>query len=66
VQTLAALLSFVYALALHPEAQAKGQAELDVVVGRDRLPDFSDRKSLPFVRALISESLRWQSVAPVG
>ena len=45
-------------MALHPDAQKKAQSELDIVVGTDRLPDFSDLDSLPYVNALTAEVLR--------
>ncbi|KAI0360841.1 CyP450 monooxygenase [Trametes cingulata] len=64
--TLSCIQTFFLAMASSPEAQAKAQAELDAVVGRSRLPDFSDEASLPYVRALIKECLRWRSVVPLG
>ncbi|KAI0350845.1 O-methylsterigmatocystin oxidoreductase [Trametes cingulata] len=57
---------FFLAMAQFPEAQKKAQAELDAVVGPDRLPDFSDRDSLPYVNALIKEVFRWHSIVPLG
>jgi cytochrome P450 len=59
-------MNFFHAMALHPEAQTKAQAELDAVVGRDRLPDFNDRDNLPYVDALLRETLRWQVITPFG
>lgn len=50
----------------HPEAQAKAQAELDEVVGTERMPDFSDRDRLPYINALILEVMRWQPVGNTG
>jgi hypothetical protein len=66
VQSVGAVLNLIYAMAHNPEAQAKAQAELDEVVGRDRLPDFGDKGKLPYVSALLSEVFRWQVVSPVG
>ena len=37
----------------YPDIQAKAHAELDRVVGRNRLPDIKDEKNLPYVRAII-------------
>ena len=54
------------ALALYPEAQKKAQAEIDAVVGSDRLPDFQDRSSLPYINAVVKEITRWNLVAPLG
>ncbi|KAF9232015.1 cytochrome P450 [Melanogaster broomeanus] len=41
-------------------------AEIDAVVGMDRLPDFDDRPSLPYVDAVLRETIRWQPVAPAA
>ncbi|KAF8498600.1 cytochrome P450 [Russula emetica] len=46
--------------------QRRAQAELDVVVGRDRLPTFDDRPRLPYIEALCKELMRWQMVTPIG
>ena len=53
-------------MALYPEVQKKAQAEIDAVVGPNRLPDFHDRHSLPYVNAVLKESLRWNLVVPLG
>lgn len=53
-------------MALHPEVAAAAQAEIDSVVGSDKLPTFADRNDLPFVNALVLEVLRWHSVTPTG
>ena len=53
-------------MVLNPEVQAKAQAEIDRVVGKDRLPNFDDRLELPYVEAILRETLRWHPVAPFG
>jgi cytochrome P450 len=53
-------------MTLHPEVVKKAQAEIDAVVGNDRLPTFADRKNLPYIDALTKEVLRWNSVVPSG
>ena len=58
--------SFFLAMALYPEVQKKAQAEIDTVVGPHRLPDFEDRPSLPYINAIVKESMRWHLVAPLG
>ncbi len=50
----------------YPEVQRKAQAELDRVVGLNRLPNFADRPSLPYIEAIVKETLRWQLVTPLG
>ena len=53
-------------MVLFPEVQAKAQAELDAVVGTERLPCFNDRDSLPYINAICKEVLRWHSITPLG
>lgn len=62
----AALLVFFLAMVLHPEAMLKAQAQIDAVVGRDRLPTFSDREKLPYIEAMVREIMRWRTVGPIG
>jgi cytochrome P450 len=54
------------AMMVYPETQACAQAELDEVVGRDRLPTFADYPHLPYIRAMVKEILRWASIAPLS
>ncbi|KAJ7591425.1 cytochrome P450 [Mycena floridula] len=63
---VSAVYSFFLAMTLHPEVAKKAQAELDRVVGRDRLPTFSDRHDLPYLNALVMEVFRWNSVVPTA
>ncbi|KAG8719501.1 hypothetical protein FRC08_002683 [Ceratobasidium sp. 394] len=53
-------------MVLHPEIQQKAQAELDSVLGENRLPELSDRESLPYMNCILKEVSRWNSVAPLG
>jgi cytochrome P450 len=39
----------------YPEIQKKAQAELDRVVGLDRMPDIEDEANLPYCHAIIKE-----------
>jgi hypothetical protein len=48
-----------------PEVQRAGQTEIDSVIG-DRLPNFEDRDSLPYVNAMLLETLRWMPAIPTG
>ena len=54
------------AMALYPDVQRKAQAEIDAVIGPNRLPDFEDRPSLPYINAVVKEVMRWHSVIPLG
>lgn len=51
---------------LYPDTQRRAQAEIDSVLAENVLPDFSHRKSLPYVEAVLRETMRWHSVAPLG
>lgn len=53
-------------MTLHPEVQKKAQAELDRVVGSDRLPNLADTDLLPYLGALVNEVLRWSPVVPTS
>ena len=53
-------------MALYPDAQRKAQAELDSVVGTERLPEFSDHPSIPHMNALVKELFRWHSGTSIG
>ncbi|KAG1779292.1 cytochrome P450 [Suillus placidus] len=62
--SISSLYSFFLAMTLFPEVQKKAQAEIDAVVGPDRLPSFTDRASLPYIDALAKEVLRWNVAIP--
>ncbi|KAJ7167708.1 cytochrome P450 [Mycena filopes] len=65
--TAGTLASFMLACAAFgPSFIPKAQKELDAAVGPDRLPTFEDAAALPFVRAVVSETLRWRPVAVLG
>lgn len=51
---------------LYPEAQRRAQAEIDSVLSENIFPDFSHRESLPYVEAVLRETMRWHSVSPLG
>ena len=51
---------------MHPEVQRKAQAEIDRVIGSDRLPTLADQPSLPYIEALTKEVFRWNPVTPLG
>ena len=50
----------------YPEVQSRAHAELDEVVGRARPPTFADLSSLPYIRAMVKETLRWSIIVPFG
>jgi len=56
----------VMAFALYPAVQQRARTELDAVTGRSRLPTFRDKQSLPYIEAIVWETLRWCLIAPLG
>ncbi|KAJ3015441.1 hypothetical protein NUW54_g1049 [Trametes sanguinea] len=56
----------IMAAARHPQIQARVQAQLDKVVGRDRLPTFEDWEKLTEVATYVQEVYRWRPVTPLG
>ncbi|KAG1745676.1 cytochrome P450 [Suillus lakei] len=64
--TVSAIYSLFLAMTLFPDVQKKAQAEIDAVVGPDRLPSFADRDSLPYTEALVKEVFRWNVITPTG
>ncbi|KAG2140235.1 cytochrome P450 [Suillus bovinus] len=63
--TTSVLMAFALAMVSYPDVQKRAQAEIDSVVGRDRLPTFEDRASLPYVESVLRETLRWQPIGPI-
>ena len=51
---------------MHPNVQAKAQAELDGLLGTTRLPELDDRDALPYCQAVLLETLRWRPAVPLG
>jgi len=64
--TATTLVWWVLAMMAHPEFQQCAQDQLDNVVGRSRTPTFADAPNLPYIHALIRESLRWRPTLPFG
>ncbi|KAJ7284534.1 cytochrome P450 [Mycena rebaudengoi] len=64
--TRVTLLVFILAVLLNPDVQKKAQEEIDSVVDSGRLPDYQDEEALPYVSAVLKESLRWRPALPSG
>ena len=45
-------------MVLYPEVQRRAQAEIDRIIGTDRLPTFDDIDNLPYLGAIYKETLR--------
>jgi cytochrome P450 len=61
-----AIESFFLLMTMFPDVQRKAKAELDAVVGSDRLPRAADQPLMPFLTAVGKEVLRWHPVAPIA
>ena len=48
----------------YPEVMKKAQAEIDSVVASNRRPEFEDADALPYVRAMIKETMRSANLFP--
>ena len=64
--TAAILYGFILAMIIWPDVQKKVKAEIDQVVGPDRLPTIEDYPNLPYVRCCIKESIRWMPTVILG
>ncbi|KAF8602930.1 cytochrome P450 [Ceratobasidium sp. AG-I] len=60
------LQALVLAMSAFPEAQRKAHAELDAVVGHNRMPTPEDFPHLPYIQAVIKECHRWRPVGPLA
>ncbi|KAG6810158.1 hypothetical protein H0H92_013074, partial [Tricholoma furcatifolium] len=64
--TASSLHTCVLACIRYPEWMLAAQKEIDEVVGPDRLPTFKDRPYLPYLEAVVRETLRWRPAARFG
>ncbi|WCJ35823.1 cytochrome P450 family 78 subfamily A polypeptide 10 [Euphorbia peplus] len=64
--TVAILLEWILArMVKHPDIQAKAQSEIETVVGSDRSVSDSDLPNLPYLRAIVKETLRMHPPGPL-
>ena len=57
---------FLIAMVSYPEIQKRAQRDIERVTGGQRLPDYGDQRSLPYIQAIIREVLRWKPITPLG
>lgn len=63
---MGAVATCILALINYPEVLRHAQEELDRVLLPGHLPDFNDYDSLPYITAIMKESMRWRPTAPLG
>lgn len=56
---------FFLAMGMFPEVQRRAQEEIDREIGQNRLPTISDRAKLPYIEAVLLETLRWHPISPI-
>ncbi|XP_024517282.1 flavonoid 3'-monooxygenase [Selaginella moellendorffii] len=67
VDTSALLLEWAMAeLFRHPVELSRAQIQIDAVVGKEKLVDESDILKLPYIDAIVKETMRLRSVAPLS
>ena len=57
---------WLLAMLAYPDVQVKAHVELDKIVGRARPPSLADAASLPYIRAMVKETLRWSPITVLG
>ena len=66
MKTYSTVLNFVMAMALYPLVQERAFSELEKVLGAERLISITDKDKLPYVTAIIKETMRWNPVLPLS
>ncbi|KAJ1308479.1 hypothetical protein OPQ81_004183 [Rhizoctonia solani] len=61
----AVILTCLLALIGYPEVQRRAHEELDAMYNEETLPRWKDEQALPFVRAIIKETIRWRPPLPL-
>ncbi|KAG8691582.1 hypothetical protein FRC11_000623 [Ceratobasidium sp. 423] len=61
----AVILTCLLALVSHPAAQERAHEELDTMYNEETLPRWYDEQAMPFVRAIIKETIRWRPPLPL-
>ncbi|KAH9897587.1 cytochrome P450 [Xylariomycetidae sp. FL2044] len=64
--TLATTTVSILNMMLNPDVFAKARAEIDGVVGTDRLPSLEDRPNLRYIDYVVEETTRWRPLSPIG
>ena len=64
--TTMSIVTFILYMLSHPYALEKARAEIDRVVGPDRMPEFSDEERLPYFVACLKETMRLRPATPLG
>ncbi|KAF8824083.1 hypothetical protein HHX47_DHR9000549 [Lentinula edodes] len=58
--------AFILAMLMSPEIQATAHLEIEQALGPGNLPNFGDEASLPYITAVVRETMRHNPVAPLA
>lgn len=64
-QSNATIMTFFLMMVVHQDVQEKIQAEIDAVVGKNRLSTIDDRPSLPYLHAIFRALFRYSPIVPI-
>ncbi|KFZ16483.1 hypothetical protein V501_02223 [Pseudogymnoascus sp. VKM F-4519 (FW-2642)] len=64
--TWSTIIICILNLLMNPVVLKKAQAEIDAVVGSNRLPNFEDRERLRYIDFIVQEAFRWAPLSPLG
>jgi cytochrome P450 len=64
--TATTVVLFILYMIQNPEAQRKGQEEMDRVVGTERLPTWEDIPKLKYLNLILQECYRMCPLSPLG
>ncbi|KIM55376.1 hypothetical protein SCLCIDRAFT_134879 [Scleroderma citrinum Foug A] len=64
--SLTLIMHFMLAMMQHQHVLKRAQAEIDSVIGGERLPTFEDKERLPYCNAVFTETMRWGVPVPLG
>lgn len=57
--------NWLLALLLYPKAMRDAQEEIDRVCG-EKMPSFDDIDNMPYLQAMVKETLRWRPITKFG
>ncbi|KAG8896703.1 hypothetical protein FRC00_005443 [Tulasnella sp. 408] len=60
------LKNFLLAMSLYPDVQARARQEVEQFFTEGRSPDFECQDQMPYIRAVVLESLRWNPPLSFG
>ncbi|TFY54441.1 hypothetical protein EVJ58_g8867 [Rhodofomes roseus] len=64
--TAMSIVTFVLYMLSYPHVLQKARAEIDAVIGTERMPDFDDEEQLPYFVACIKETMRHRPATPLA